>query len=92
MANAIKLQWHKQARSGYDQTGGEPVDDHATVRLPGMAHGIEQDPATLEAVELIKREGDELNETLNERLSAMGFDHDKFGYFGFYLMDSDGKV
>lgn len=69
-----------------DFRGGEPSDTHETVKLPGMAHGLELDPVDdLEAHDwLIKAMA--VNKVFAELTGHLP------QHLELRLMDSDGKV
>lgn len=89
---AIKMQWYRGERTNIDLRGGEPTDPHATVRLPGMATGIEIDPATPEQIDAVLTHGPAYNAMQDDFLAnKFGLDPDVFGRVGIFVMDSDGK-
>ena len=55
MADALKLQWAIDSPGTFDRTGGEPKEDHGTLKFPGADHGIEIDPATPEQVAIAEQ-------------------------------------
>jgi len=69
-----------------DYRGGEPKDTHATVKLPGMKHGVELDPV----------DDSELDSWLTKARAFNAAVADFPEVFGAHLemriMDSDGRV
>lgn len=81
---AIKFQWFVGERPNVDMTGGEPTDEHGTIKLPGMAHGLEADPAPVELVARVKQFGPEFNRLARQMAGPSPV------HVGVFIMDSDG--
>ena len=71
---------------GPDYRGGEPGDTHATVRLPGMSHGLEIDPIDDSELPVWLEVATRFNKAMDEFTGSFPINLEM------RIMDSDGRV